>query len=205
MRDIKVSLNFTNKLYEELKEEKNVVRTGNKTLRIENTQLRAPCDEFTKQMKENSSRLLRTEQCSRHFNLEIKNLPIKETRTFIAFLKKLEKKFGETITANDIDICHRVPVANSTVNKHFVAQFIRRGRRNSVRKKVRRFRLNRTDLGFASYALFYINEQLWPEMKNASWKGNRREEGNGLKVSLGGQWADICAEVRTFGSHSTIF
>lgn len=48
MRYLKVSFNLIKKLYKELQEQNNVVRTDNKTLRIENTKLQATFDKLTK-------------------------------------------------------------------------------------------------------------------------------------------------------------
>lgn len=175
IRDIKASLNLINKLYEELKEEINVVRTENKNLMIENTKLQAPCDELTKQVKEYFSRLLRTEH-SRNVNLEIRNVPYQADENLHKVVEKIGETIGKPISANDIEICHPVPVANITVNKN-----THRDEWNRVLERPRRTRLNCTDVGFVSQAAFYINEHFCSEMKRNLGRATTKKRETGWK------------------------
>lgn len=181
LRDIKVSLTFINKLYEELKEKVNATQSDNRALKDENAKLRTTCDELAKQVKENTSRLVRAEQYSRNANVEIRNIPYHAGENLQGVLENIGRKIGEPITPSDIEVCHRVPVANSSVNKNIVVQFVHRGKRNVVLEKARQMRLKGSDIGMDSQAPFYVNEHLCPDMKRLLGKTTARKRETGCK------------------------
>lgn len=84
---------------------------------------------------------------------------------FIEKLKILGNAAGEAILADDIETCHRVPVARGPSDKNIVVQFVRRAKRNSVLVKGQRTRLTKRDLRFCTQVPVYVKEHLGPKLK----------------------------------------
>lgn len=71
----------------------------------------------------------------------------------------------EPIEPAGVEIAHRIPVANNTVDTNLIVQLIRRRKRNAVPEKSRQAKLNSTDLGVLSAGPVYSNEHPCPEIK----------------------------------------
>lgn len=175
LRDIKSSMTFVNQQFEELREEVKAARAENKSLKEENARLQSKCKDLAESVRDNSLRILRSEQYSRNANIEIKNIPPQTNENLHNILKDIGEKLGEPINANDIEVCHRVPVANSPSNKNIVVQFVHRAKRNAVLEKARRFRLKGTDIGLTTDSPFYVNEHLCPELKRLLGKATAKK------------------------------
>lgn len=181
LREINESLTFINKSYEELKGEVREARSEQKELRAENAKLQSLCQQLTNQVSSSENRILQCEQYSRNFNLEIKGVPMQSDENLTALLKKLGDVTGEAITADDIELCHRVPVAKSPTEKNIVVQFTRRAKRNNVLEKARRMRLTTTDLGLRPQVPIYVNEHLCPELKKLLGQTTSKKRDSGWK------------------------
>lgn len=180
LREIKNSLSFMNKTYEEIKDQMARVLSENQDLRKSNERLEKTCGDQAKQIKILDSRVLHCEQYSRNCNIELKGVPTQASENIMGLLGKIGEKIGEPIAPADVEITHRVPIPNSS-EKNIVVQFVRRAKRNAVLEKARRNRVKANDLGFAQSTSVYVNEHLCPELKkllgqavtkkkDASWK-----------------------------------
>lgn len=179
LRDIKASLTFINKMYKDTKSELATVRSENKNLKSDNVRLQSTCEALEKQVKSNSSRLLHCEQYSRNANIEIKGVPPQATENLTQLLIKLGEVSNEPITASDIEVCHRVPVAGKPSEKNIVVQFTHRSKRNALLEKTRRLRLTATDLGVNTQVPVFVNKHLCPELKKllGQTTSRKREQG----------------------------
>lgn len=120
LREIKASLAFNNKAYEGMREQLKIALSEIKQVRTENARLVSRSDELTKQAKANQSRIPQMEQYSRNANIKIKGLPTCLNENLTTMLGKIGQAVGEEITNDDIEVCHRVPVAGSMVNKNVI-------------------------------------------------------------------------------------
>lgn len=165
LREIKNSMTFMNKEFEEIKDELKAIRTENKELKAENEKLHVKCDKLAQELNTTASRILHCEQYSRNANIEIKGIPTQPNENLYATLSKIGDRIGESILDTDIEACHRVPVSNNPESKNIVVQFTHRWKRDLILEKARRLRLTAHDVGLPLTVPIYINEHLCPELK----------------------------------------
>lgn len=94
--------------------------------------MKALCQDLEHQVDINTNRILLCEQYSRNANLEIKGVPVEGNENLTTILGKLGEATGETISPDEIEICHRVPVAKHPSDKNIIVQFVHRANRNSA-------------------------------------------------------------------------
>lgn len=82
-----------------------------------------------------------------------KNMPV----------QSIAEALWQTIISNDIEIWHRLTVANCR-NENIVLQFVHWVKRNFLLQRARRFRYNCSDIGFGARISFYGNEHVCPEL-----------------------------------------
>lgn len=164
-REIRNSVNFMNKQYEEMMGHVKAVRGENLEIKSCNERLQTKCEELTKRLMLQEARIVQCEQYSRHNNLEFKGIPVTANENLEKLLETIGQKVGERIEPADVGVAHRVPVANNTVEKNLIVQFVRRTKRNAVLEKSRHARLNSRELRFSSPVPVYRNEHLCPELK----------------------------------------
>lgn len=165
LREIKSSLTFIDKKYDEMRVDLKAVQDENKHLRTENANLIEMCNTLSTQAKAHESRLVDCEQYSRNVNLEIKGIPVNAGENLLEIMEKLGDSVGEPISASDIDVCHRTPVPGNPTIKNTIVQFVHRHKRDAVLAKSRKKRLSCDQLGFTTSAPIYVNEHLCPERK----------------------------------------
>lgn len=181
LRDINASLTFINKAYEDMKKELNEVKSEHKKLRSENQTLQTLCEELKTHVNASATRILQCEQYSRNANVEIKGVPFQADENLTGLLQKLGDATGVAISPDDVEVCHRVPVAKNPSEKNIVVQFAHRSKRNSVLEKARRMRLTASDLGLTAQVPIYVNEHLCPELKKLLGQTTSRKRECGWK------------------------
>lgn len=164
LREVKSSMEFINKTFEEMKDKLNATIKENAELRAENNELRSECKKLYQQTRESESRLVNCEQYSRNRNVEIKGIPPQQNENLLDIVGKLGVVIGAPILETDIEVCHRVPVPNSTA-KNIVVQFMRRDRRDNFLGHAKKRRVTCEDLGISSGSSVYVNEHLCPALK----------------------------------------
>lgn len=80
--------------------------------------------------------ILSSEQYSRNANIEIKSVPTEPSENLATLLEKTGDQIVEPVAKDDIEICHRLFVINSSLTK-IVVQFVHRAKRSSVLEKAR--------------------------------------------------------------------
>lgn len=88
----------------------------------------------------------------------------KENENVGALVAKIGDVIGESITATDIEICHRVPTREAG-KSNVVVQFRSRQKRDSVLEKARKARLRNNQVGIPDDAQIFVNEHLCPALK----------------------------------------
>ncbi|KAH9375826.1 hypothetical protein HPB48_009898 [Haemaphysalis longicornis] len=104
------------------------------------------------------------EQYLRNRNIEIKGIPFDEYENLPDLLKKLDDVIPKSITAAEVDVCHRVPRRDEGC-PNFVVQFRSRTKRNGVQERARKRRVNFSQLGASDVSPIYVNEHLGPAVK----------------------------------------
>ncbi|XP_040070254.1 uncharacterized protein LOC120843081 [Ixodes scapularis] len=165
LRDVKASLKFINQMYEEMKTQVKVVQDENRELKKNIARLQTTCDELAVRMKDSETRKLSSERYSRNANIEIKGVPTAPNQNLSMLLEQIGAQIGVPITKEDIEICHRVPIAHSTTDTNIVVQFVHRAKRNNVLEEARSHRFTGTRIGLTSNEPIYINEHLCPQLK----------------------------------------
>lgn len=183
LREINASLTFLNKMFEDVKDELKQTKAEQRELRAENANLLAQNQELQNQVSNCLSRIVLCEQYSRNANIEIKGVPALPNENLTELLKKLGEVTGETISANDVEICHRVPVAKNPTEKNIVVQFVRRSKRNLVLEKARRLKLTTSDLGLHTRVPLFVNEHLCPELKRLLGQATSKKREFGWKFT----------------------
>ncbi|XP_040066945.1 uncharacterized protein LOC120840457 [Ixodes scapularis] len=183
LRDVKASLKFINQMCKEMKTQVKVVQDENRELKKDNARLQTTCDELAIRMKDSETRILSSEQYSRNANIEIKGVPTAPNENLSMLLEQIGAQIGVPITKEDIEICHRVPIAHSTTDKNIVVQFVHTAKQNDVLEEARRYRLTGTRIGLTSNEPIYINEHLFPQLKRLLGQTtSKKREANGKFV-----------------------
>lgn len=164
MEDIKKSLSFIGKGFDDANLRLERTLNENKGLRKENEALQCKVFNLERELADCKAGLLKSEQYTRNRNIEIKGAEYEQNEELKDVLKKMGDAIGEPISSDDIDVCHRVPtkVENKT---NIIVQFQRREKRDKVLEMSRKKRLTNAMLGLPTGSPVYVNEHLCPEMK----------------------------------------
>ncbi|KAH9367655.1 hypothetical protein HPB48_020386 [Haemaphysalis longicornis] len=100
---------FIEKEFEAMKKQLSEERNERLILKQENEKLRAKCRENESKIEELHMRLVQCEQYSRRSNVQIKGLVKAENEDVTDLVSKLGAAIGEPTSADDIEVCHRVP------------------------------------------------------------------------------------------------
>ncbi|KAH7964710.1 hypothetical protein HPB49_000823 [Dermacentor silvarum] len=165
IRDLKQSVEFMSKQYEDVNSECESVKAENAALKAAQEPLLVEIQSLKKQVRENASKITAQDQYSRNKNIEVKGIPCTENENLRHVLGKVGDALGVTITENDIEACHRVPVRNAESAKNIVVAFAHRTKRDEVIAKARRSRLTTQDIGFSDTKSVFVNEHLCPQLK----------------------------------------
>lgn len=163
-RELQASTTFCSKQYDDMTIECTALKEENKTLKAENAALSSQCDSLKKLLSDMEQRLTDLEQYSRNKNIDIKGLPVVQNEHLPDMLKKIGEIIKEPITQEDVDVCHRVPMRNSTCPT-VVVQFHNRTKRDAVLAKVRQTKVTTRHLGHEENVPIYINETLCPTLR----------------------------------------
>lgn len=164
LREVKTSMDFINKTFEEMRDKLSTVMKENTELKADNIELRLECKLLHQQTKECETRLVNCEQYSRNRNIEIKGIPHQQNENILEIVEKLGAVIGMPILEADIEACHRVPVPNSEA-KNIVVQFMRKDRRDNLLHHTKKRRITCSDIGITSGGSVYVNEHLCPALK----------------------------------------
>ncbi|XP_064461813.1 uncharacterized protein LOC135371788 [Ornithodoros turicata] len=164
LRELKNSMDFFNKNFEEFRSKMEALSVENSNLRSANEALQRECHGMKTQLRDLNLKSIQLEQYSRNRNIEIKGIPFIQGECIPGILKKLGEAVGEPICESDIDVCHRVPVVKGPT-QNIVVQFCRRGKRDTVLERSKKKRLTSLDLGFTDSQPLYVNEHLCPDLK----------------------------------------
>lgn len=154
LRDLKKSVQHCSDTCDDVKDvtqDLKALRDELKSLVSENQKLKAENKQLTLKLQE-------LEQYQRSNNLEIKGVP-DECDPLVA-VRKICELVSEPVDERDIDICHRVPTANSTT-KNIVVRFVRRAKRDSILAKAKKMRIGAKDVGLVGdNSPIFVNEHL---------------------------------------------
>lgn len=183
LTEMKDSLDFLNKQYEETKEQNERLEKENKALKKENDALKTEYRNAKKQLDDHESRILTSEQYSRNRNLEIKGIKEEKNENLTSILSHIGTALNEPVTANDIEVCHRVQTRNENASPNIIVQFKHRAKRDSLLQKARKVRLSTTDIGWPEENPIYVNEHLCPTLKKLMFKTTERKKACGWKFA----------------------
>nr|XP_050024997.1 uncharacterized protein LOC126519679 [Dermacentor andersoni] len=139
-------------------------RTERESLRKENDRLKAKCSENESIIVELQKRVAQGEQYSRRSNVEIKGLVEKKNENIIDLVGQIGGVVGEPISADDIEVCHRVPTREQG-KTNVIVQFKSKQKRDHVVEKARKSRIRNRDVGISSEAQIFVNEHFCPTLK----------------------------------------
>nr|XP_050023952.1 uncharacterized protein LOC126518146 [Dermacentor andersoni] len=139
-------------------------RTERESLRKENDRLKAKCSENESIIVELQKRVVQGEQYSRRSNVEIKGLVEKKNENIIDLVGQIGGVVGEPISADDIEVCHRVPTREQC-KTNVIVQFKSKQKRDHVVEKARKSRIRNRDVGISSEAQIFVNEHFCPTLK----------------------------------------
>ncbi|KAH6946556.1 hypothetical protein HPB50_013971 [Hyalomma asiaticum] len=162
--EMKRSMDFFSKTLDDTNEKLVATLAENNALKKENCVLQHKVSSLEKKLADCQSGLLQSEQYSRNRNLEIKGVTEKPNENLVEVLQKIGEVVGETVTAEDIDVCHRVRTKQAG-QTNIIVQFQRRDKRDQLLQKSRKKRLTNPSLGLPTESPVFVNEHLCPEVK----------------------------------------
>lgn len=178
LSEIKVSQSFSNKRYEEMMNILMAALSEAKQVRTENAKLESKLEEPSKLTKTSEIRILQILQCPRNSNIETEEFPSTPNEYITDMIEKRDWAAVVQIAADDIQVCHRVPVANINVKKKAIVQFVNRKKRNGFLEKLWKMRLWSKELGFEKPSPLYVNEHVCPGVKRLLCQAtSRKREG----------------------------
>lgn len=163
-REIKASLDFMNKAFEDMANQLKKVETENAELKAANSSLTSECALLRDKVTENELRITQLEQYSRNKNIEIKGVPTTQNEKLESVLAAIGNAVDEPVSESDIEVCHRVPTRDAS-RHNIVVQFHNRSKRNALLEKARKKRVTTADIGHQDRQPIYINEHLCPTLK----------------------------------------
>lgn len=131
LREVKESLEFLSKQFDESKINNETLQKENEALKKENLALKEDCDKCMKQLNDHETRITNSEQYSRNRNVEIKGIEEGSNENLHEILCQMGTTLNEPITASDIDVCHRVKTKNDASCSNIVVQFKSRSKRDA--------------------------------------------------------------------------
>ncbi|XP_040062949.2 uncharacterized protein LOC120837565 [Ixodes scapularis] len=189
VRELKASLEYMNKDVETFRKECADLKKENATLKALNEQMAHELGQLKILANENAMRITTLDQYSRKKKIEIKGIPHDSNEDLVEVLGKVGGALEEPITGDDVEICHRVPVRNSTASQssnsgqsaegdrrqnsgvnagttsNIVVVFKSRDKRDAVLGKARKIRVTTDEIGFSVRQPIFLNEQLCPKLK----------------------------------------
>ncbi|KAH6940314.1 hypothetical protein HPB50_026641 [Hyalomma asiaticum] len=118
-REIKTSLDFMNKAFEDMANQLKKVETENAELKAANSFLTDECALLRSKVAENELRITKLEQYSRNRNIEIKGVPTTQNEN----LKSVLAAIGNAVT---------LPPCTNASQQNIVVQFQSRSKRNAL-------------------------------------------------------------------------
>ncbi|KAH9367153.1 hypothetical protein HPB48_006518 [Haemaphysalis longicornis] len=138
IKEMMKGVEFMEKEFEAMKKQLAEDRNERLSLKQENEKLRAKC-------KENESK-------------------IEELHRRLVQLSKLGAAIGEPISADDIEVCHRMPTREEG-KSNVVVQFKSRSKRDVVLEKARKSRIKNSNVGISNEGAIFVNYHLCPFLK----------------------------------------
>ncbi|KAK8772409.1 hypothetical protein V5799_024346 [Amblyomma americanum] len=164
IRELKHSLEFVRKQYENLNDEYAEVKKENAALKANQEKLTQELERVKKSVHENSQKIVAQDKYSRIKNIELKGIPHAKEENHFSILGKVKNVIGEPISDEDIEIFHRVPTSNASAEPNIVVVFNSRTKRDAVLEKARKKRFTADKLGFKDEDPVYVNEHLCPQL-----------------------------------------
>lgn len=164
LKEIKESMNFFNKVFEDMKNELATAQKERDALKGDNAELRKKCVESENKIRELGQRLVQCEQYSRRSNIEIRGLVETNGENVADLVSRIGDAVGEPISNDEMEACHRVPTreaGKSTV----VVQFRSRQKRDALLEMARKKRVKNSQVGIQSEEQIYLNDHLCPTLK----------------------------------------
>ncbi|KAK8757948.1 hypothetical protein V5799_004421 [Amblyomma americanum] len=135
IRELKNSLEFASKQYEDLEDECTEVKMENAALKANQEKLPQELERVKKSAHENPQNIVAQDQSSRIKNIELKGIPHVKKEKLFSILDKVGNVIDEPISDEDIDICHRVPTRNASAEPNIMVVFNSRTKRDAVFEK----------------------------------------------------------------------
>ncbi|KAK8785883.1 hypothetical protein V5799_007753 [Amblyomma americanum] len=123
IRELKNSLEFVSKQYEDFKDECAEVKKENAALKANQEKLTQELERVKKSVHENSQKIVVQDQYSRIKNIDLKGNPHAKEENLFSILDKVGNVIEEPIRDEDIDICHRVLTSNASAEPNIVVVF----------------------------------------------------------------------------------
>lgn len=165
LREMKDSLDFVNKEYEDAKSKNEQLERENEALKEANKTLLDESNKAKKQLEEHEIRITASEQYSRNRNVEIKGVKKEDSEDLMKIVSLIGNALEEQVTPDDIEVCHRTKTRNES-SHNIVVQFKTRSKRDSLLLKARKTRLSMKNLDENNEeSPIYVNEHLCPVMK----------------------------------------
>lgn len=129
--EIRTSMDFINKVLEDMRSTLDVVRGETAELKKEKPKLEFLCENLSKRVSDCECRLMQAEQYSRYVNIEIKGTVTQKHKDLVDVLKSVGEVIEEPIQKSDVEVCHRVAVPRSDA-KNITVQFVSRKKRSDA-------------------------------------------------------------------------
>lgn len=165
IRDIKNSMTFINKHYEEMSASVKSMEKENAELKKNIANLQRECRELSVKSKDHETRLMQNEQYSRSFNLELKDVPQFEGEDVKEITRKLAQAVKVPLEDADIEACHRVRTAGNASAPNIIVRFVRRSKRDAFLEKAKKQKLTSAVFNLEPPVPIYVNEHLSPSVK----------------------------------------
>lgn len=164
IKEMMRGVEFMEKEFEAMKKQLAAERNERLSLKQENEKLKAKCKDNESKIEELHKRLVQCEQYSRRSNVEIKGLVEAQNEDVTGLVSRIGEVIGEPISADDIEVCHRVPTREEG-KSNVVVQFKSKSKRDVVLEKARKNRIKNSNVGISNEGAIFVNDHLCPFLK----------------------------------------
>jgi hypothetical protein len=176
IKDLQDSVKFIAAQYDDIKSLLDIAKKGlaeNEMLKRRVKQLENKCDSL--------------EQYSKNYNLEIKNVPVKQGEETNDLVVSLAKRVGHNLDKNEIDVSHRLQSKNDFIPP-IIVKFVKKSTKESFMSAWKTYRstsrpkkFTPNEIGLAGEKEIFVNEHLTSYRAYLFRCAKRSLEKNGFK------------------------